>query len=41
VSGGLQLSPLARLGAILAIAVVSAMAFGSLLAGLHALQDLI
>jgi hypothetical protein len=40
-SGGHQLSPLARLGAILAIAIISAMAFGSVLAGLHALKDLI
>src|SRR5262249_23674692 len=35
-----QLSPLARLGAILGIAVITAIAFGGMLAGLHALSDL-
>ena len=35
-----ELSPLARLGAIVVIAIVTALAFGGMLAGLHALNDL-
>ena len=35
------LGPLARLGLILAMAIASAMAFGSVIAGLHALRELI
>src|SRR5690606_26891821 len=37
---GRSLGVLARLGAILAIAIASALAFGAVLAGLRALQDL-
>ena len=39
--GGNALGPFARLGLILAIALVSAVAFGGVLAGLHALRELI
>jgi DNA-binding CsgD family transcriptional regulator len=35
-----ELSPLVRLGAIVGIAIVTALAFGGMLAGLHALNDL-
>jgi DNA-binding CsgD family transcriptional regulator len=35
-----DLSPVARLGAIVGIAIITALAFGAMLAGLHALQDL-
>ncbi|WP_207801784.1 helix-turn-helix domain-containing protein [Phenylobacterium hankyongense] len=35
-----DLSPAARLGAIVGVAIITALAFGAMLAGLHALQDL-
>ncbi|MDP3661169.1 helix-turn-helix transcriptional regulator [Phenylobacterium sp.] len=35
-----DLGPLARLGAIVGVAILTALAFGAVLAGLHALQDL-
>jgi len=38
---GNALGPLARLGLILLIAIASAVAFGGVLAGLHALRDLV
>lgn len=35
-----ELSPAARLGVILGIAIATALAFGGMLAGLHALNEL-
>jgi DNA-binding CsgD family transcriptional regulator len=40
-AGGNALGPLARLGLIVLIAIASALAFGGVLAGLHALKDLV